>query len=195
MKNYITVFCVPITTSFFAQKNIGAVTPEQAQALADQYLASDPGSTQDGPPTRFYWLLNKRVVSELFVSQTDAFDPFNNPQFTQDTEVAKKFGIQTELPNLGAWGGTDDSDPKQVKAAEAAETAIKAPASIKFNLAGASNLYNNFLKVMNNLIAFYQKKKDARTVGVLQFLLKQFLEGKLSITEILLQLKEQFIVP
>jgi hypothetical protein len=48
---------------------------------------------------------------------------------------------------------------------------------------------------MNNLIAFYQKKKDARTVGVLQFLLKQFLEGKLSITEILLQLKEQFIVP
>ena len=124
MKNYIVVFGVPVTTSFLAPKTIGGVTAEEAQVLTDLYLAADPGATQDGPPARFYWLLNKRVVSQLYVSQTDSFDPFHNPQFTQDTKVARHYGIESELGGFG-WGGTDNTDPAQVKAAKIAAVTTK----------------------------------------------------------------------
>ena len=123
MKNYVAVFGVPVTTSFLSPKTIGGVTADEAQVLTDQYLLADPGATQDGPPTRFYWLLNKRVVSEIYVSQTDSFDPFNNPQFTQDTEVAKDYDVNSDLAGFG-WGGTDTTDPAQVKAHKIAETTI-----------------------------------------------------------------------
>jgi hypothetical protein len=191
MKNYITVFAVPVTSSIFGPTAIGGVTADQAQILTDLFLAGDPAATQDGPPTRFYWLLNKRVVSELFVSQTASFDPFNNPQFTQDTETAKDYSIETVLPNLGSWGGTDDSDPQQVKAAAVAEEIKKAA---KQDLSGSGNLINNFINLMNQLIASFTKKHDTRTVGILKFLLLRFLNGQESITDILTTLRKMFIV-
>jgi hypothetical protein len=124
MKNYIAVFGVPVTTSFLAPKTIGGVTSDEAQLLTDQYLAADPGATQDGPPARFYWLLNKLVISAIYVSQTDSFDPFHNPQFTQDPDVANDYSVDSDLAGFG-WGGTDTQDPKQVSAAKIAETTIK----------------------------------------------------------------------
>jgi hypothetical protein len=130
MKNYVAVYAVPVTTSALAPKTIAGISAEQAQVLTDQYLALDPGSTQDGPPIRLYWLLNKRVISEIFLAFPDSFvsPPLpSNPQFTEDTDVAKNYNVESELEGLGAWGGTDTADPQQVKAAKIADKRDKAP--------------------------------------------------------------------
>jgi hypothetical protein len=192
MKNYVVVFGVPVTTSFFAPKTIGGVTPDEAQVLTDQYLAADPGATQDGPPARFYWLLNKRVVSALYVSQTDSFDPFNNPQFTQDTKLAKDYGVETQLPNLGAWGGTDTADPQQVKAAKIADERSAEPK--QSDVAGAADLITNFFALCDAITAGLKANKQldklfrTRQLNLVKQVRDEVSSGILSITDALQEL-------
>jgi hypothetical protein len=62
------------------------------------------------------------------------------------------------------------------------------------DVSGGQTLVENFLALMDSLIKKFTKAGDKRTVGILQYLLKQFLDGKQSITDILLQLHDLFIV-
>src|ERR1051326_2051738 len=127
MKNYLSVFAVATSSPIYGPRQWGGATAEAAQAAADAWQALDPPNiTIDGPPVQFYWLLNKKDLTAVFASITDALDPFScitgfNPLFTVKRDEAVGYGIKSPLWSQNA---TDVTDPAQVKALRIAEERV-----------------------------------------------------------------------
>lgn len=102
-------------------------------------------------------------------------------------------GILADTPPKKVWNGKDTRFVN-LGIESATGYVSKLGGRIGNDLGGASALYNDFVSLLANLIARYKARKDARTVGILQFLQKQFFAGQLSITDILAQLSKLFIV-
>jgi hypothetical protein len=165
-----------------------------SSAEADAYIASLGGSVKQ----MYYFLLNKPVVMGLIngyngwagqISGTDGTLLNQVIPFTQNRDEAESWG--TTAPAWQLW--TDQTDPAIAKATEVAAKIIanKPP---KQDLGGGTNLITNFINLMNQLIATYKRKRDARMVGILQFMLLEFQSGKKSITQLLQELENLFIV-
>jgi hypothetical protein len=188
MKNYIQLWLCVLNDG--GGNVLGyAFTPSLEEA---QTFMTDNG--YNAGPTQYYFPLSKLLVTGLISQypwpvQADGTLTPNPTQYSRSRGDVLEWNFKNPLWQF------DSNDKWQVQALKSAAKTLGSKTPIKFNLGGASALYNNFLAVMNNLIIFYQKKKDARTVGILKFYLSEFFAGRLSITDILQRLKNQFIVP
>jgi len=121
VKNYLALYAIDGFSSASSYVVFIGNTPQEAQVQWDGFIAFDPGATIGSGPTRVFWMLNKNVLGQVAASIATALDPFHAPQFTQDPDVARDYGVNSDV-----WTGTDVNDEKQVKAKEIAQETIAA---------------------------------------------------------------------
>ncbi len=142
------------------------------QSLADNGF-TDISSTLGG---QRYFLLDKTNVLQMVGAFADYW--YTNPTVLQYT------GDSTPRNGWTDAAGVKREPPPSEKAGKEGE----------IDTSGAQTLIENFLSIMETLIKSYSSKGDKRTVGILKFELREFLDGQKSVTQILDELRKLFII-
>jgi hypothetical protein len=189
MKNYVQLWLCALNDGGNPPSLLGyAFTPSFEEAVT---FMNDNGF--NAGPTQYYFPLSKLLVAALISQypwpvQADATLSPNPTQYSRVKGDVLDWNIQNPLWQF------DDQDKWQVQAVSTATKVLAENKKAKQDLSGAPTLIENFINLMNQLIATYKRKKDARTVGILQFMLEEFLNGTKSITDLLQELENLFIV-
>jgi hypothetical protein len=154
-------------------------TAEECDSYINSWGGSSPGGGTLTPTAPVWFRVDKKILNAWLNSM----------------------GVQNLGPNVIA------GDNKQVAFMESprkfgvnsfkekrVSTTTEQGTAKKSDFGGAATLVENFLALMQSLIATYTKKGDKRTVGILQDILKRFLGGEVSITEALVEMEKLFII-